>query len=65
MQSVKDAVKEVVDHLPENCNWDDAMYSLYVRRKIEQGIKAGEEGRTVSHEEAKRRILSKFNKLAS
>ena len=65
MSSVKDAVKEVANHLTDNCNWDDAIYSIYVRRKIEQGIQASEEGRVVSHEEAKRRILSKFNKLAS
>lgn len=64
MSSVKEAVKEVANNLPDQCNWDDAMYSMYVRCKIEQGIKAGEEGRTVSHQEAKRRILSKFQKPA-
>lgn len=29
------------------------MYRLYVKRKIEEGIKAAEEGRTISHDEVK------------
>lgn len=33
------------------------MYEFYVKQKIEKGLKAVEEGRTVSHEEAKRRLL--------
>lgn len=31
------------------------MYELYVKRKIEAGLKAVEEGRTIPHEEMKRR----------
>lgn len=64
MQTVKQIIHEIADHLSDQATWDDAMYSMYVRHKIEQGIKASEEGRTLTHEEAKRRILSKFNKLA-
>jgi predicted transcriptional regulator len=29
------------------------MYRIYVKRKIDEGIKAADEGRTISHEEAK------------
>ena len=29
------------------------MYCLYVRRKIEEGIKAAKEGRVVDHDEVK------------
>jgi len=65
MQTIKESAKEVVDHLPDNCNWDDVMYTLYVKRKIDQGIKASEEGRVVSHEEAKQRMLSRFTQQTS
>jgi predicted transcriptional regulator len=33
------------------------MYEFYVKQKIETGLKAADEGRTVPHEEAKRRLL--------
>lgn len=35
------------------------MYELYVKQKIEAGLKAVAEGRTISHEEIKRRLLAK------
>ena len=35
------------------------MYELYVKQKIEAGLKAVEEGRTIPHEEMKRRLLAK------
>lgn len=58
MQSAKQAAKELIEHLPDQASWDDIMYQLYVKQKIQRGIKAAEEGRTVSHEEAKRRLLN-------
>jgi len=57
MSSAKDSAREIIDHLPEQATWDDIMYELYVKQKIEEGLKAADEGRTVSHEEAKRRLL--------
>jgi predicted transcriptional regulator len=33
------------------------MYEFYVRQKIETGLKAVNEGRTISHAEAKKRLL--------
>ncbi len=57
MPSAKDAARQIIDHLPEQATWDDIMYELYVKQKIEEGLKAADEGRTVSHEEAKRRLL--------
>ena len=57
MQSAKQAAKQIIDHLPEKASWDDIMYELYVKQKIENGLEAIEQGRTVSHEEAKRRLL--------
>ncbi len=57
MQSAKDAAKHIIDHLPEQATWDDIMYELYVKQKIEAGLKAADEGRTVSHQDAKKRLL--------
>ncbi len=57
MQSAKDAARQVINHLPDQATWDDIMYELYVKQKIEAGIKAADEGRSVSHQEAKERLL--------
>ncbi len=59
MQSAKEAVRQIIDRLPDQATWDDIMYELYVKQKIEAGLKAVEEGRTIPHEEMKRRLLGK------
>jgi len=59
MPSAKDAARRLIEQLPEQATWDDIMYELYVKQKIEAGLKAVEEGRTISHEEMKRRLLAK------
>jgi predicted transcriptional regulator len=53
MSTAKDEAIKTISRLPEEVSWDEIMYKIYVRRKIEEGLKAAEEGRTVSHEEVK------------
>ncbi len=53
MSTTKEEAMKVISRLPEEVTWEDIMYRLYVKKKIEEGIKAAEEGRTVSHEEVK------------
>ncbi len=57
MPSAKESARQIIEHLPEQASWNDIMYELYVKQKIEGGLKAADEGRTVPHEEAKRRLL--------
>ncbi len=57
MQTAKNAAKEVLDHLPDQATWDDIMYELYVKQKIDTGLKAAEDGRIVDHDEARKRLL--------
>jgi len=59
MSFVKDAARAIVDKLPEQATWDDLMYQLYVKQKIEAGLRAADEGRTVPHEEIKARLLAR------
>jgi len=59
MSSVKEAARSIVDNLPEQATWDDLMYELYVKQKIEAGLEAAAEGRTVPHEEVKARLLTR------
>jgi predicted transcriptional regulator len=59
MSSVKEAARSIVDNLPEQATWDDLMYELYVKQKIEAGLEAAAEGRTVPHEDVKARLLAR------
>ena len=58
MSLVKEEAKRLIDDLPENATWDDIMYEMYVKKKIGAAIEAADLGDVVSHEEAKRQILS-------
>jgi predicted transcriptional regulator len=57
MQSVKEMARELIELLPDTATFDDLMYEIYVRQKIEAGLKAVNEGRTLSHDEARKRLL--------
>ncbi len=51
---VKSKALAAIESLPENATWDDAIYSLYVRQKIELGLDDAANGRTVSVDEVRR-----------
>jgi predicted transcriptional regulator len=57
MQTAKQAAKQIIDHVSDQATWDDIMYELYVKQKIEKGLKAIDEGRVLSSEDAKRRLF--------
>lgn len=59
MATPKETARQLIDHLPEQASWDDIMYELYVKQKIEAGLRAVAEGRAIPHEEMKRRLLAK------
>ena len=55
MNAVLEA-KRIIENLPGNSSWDDIMYQMYVRQKIEAGIRADNEGNAISDEE----LIKKF-----
>ena len=59
MTTPKQAAQQLIEHLSEQASWNDIMYELYVKQKIEAGLKDVANGRIVSHEEIKRRLLDK------
>ena len=54
--TVKTEAEQLVRDLPEQASWDDLMYEIHVRQKIEQGVRAADAGRVVQHEEVRRRF---------
>ncbi|MBU1599830.1 hypothetical protein KKG61_06985 [bacterium] len=57
MSIVKEEAKRLIDNLPKEATWDEIMYEFYIKKKIEAGLMAGEEGRVISHKEAKDRFF--------
>lgn len=53
---LKKEIENMLDDLPEDANWDDVMYKIYVRQSIEQGLEDSKAGRTVSHEDIKKKF---------
>ncbi|MEM7049916.1 MAG: hypothetical protein AAF604_09655 [Acidobacteriota bacterium] len=53
---VKEEVKQIVEQLPEDATWDDLMYEIYVKQKVEVAETAVAGGKVVSHQEARKRM---------
>ena len=53
----KERVLEAVRDLPDEATVEDAMERLYFLAKVEEGERQADAGQTVSHEEARRRVL--------
>ena len=59
MQTVKQIMHDIADHLSEQATFDDAMYALYIRQKLEKVLRDLDEGRTYTQEEVEQRLLGK------
>lgn len=56
MKTAKDEVRELLDNLPDDASLEEIQYHLYVRQKIQRGLAAAKQGRTIPHEEVVRRM---------
>jgi predicted transcriptional regulator len=59
--SVKEDVIKMIAELPDNATMEDILYKLYVRARIEEGMKELDEGLGIPHEEAMGRISEWLN----
>lgn len=51
----KEAI-ELIKQLPEDCSFEDIQYHLYVREKVERGLRDLKSGRVLSQREVERRF---------
>ena len=54
MSTAKEEAINLINRLPDEASWDDIMYEIYVKKKIELGINAADEGRVLPHEDVKK-----------
>lgn len=59
MPSLKQAIHEIADQLPERATWDDVLYTCYIRQKLDEGVRDLDAGRSYTQEEVEKRLLGK------
>ncbi|MEK7814194.1 MAG: hypothetical protein AAB296_10570 [Candidatus Desantisbacteria bacterium] len=61
MADIKEGVIDMISNLPNEVDYDEIMAEIYFRQKVDKSLKQVEEGKVISHKEAKER-LSKWIK---
>ncbi len=56
MRTAKEEVRRMLDQIPDDATFEDIQYHIYVREKIERGLKDIQEGNLVSQEEVEQRM---------
>lgn len=56
MNTAKEEVKKLLERIPDDATFEDIQYHIYVREKIEKGLKDVKEGRIISQEEIEKRM---------
>lgn len=56
--SATEAARKIIEHLPDQASWDDIMYELYVKQKIEAGLADVRAGRVIDHAQVKAEMLA-------
>ena len=52
----KDRIVEIMQDLPDDITFEDAIYELYVAFKIEKGLEQADRNEGIPHEDAKQRF---------
>jgi predicted transcriptional regulator len=52
--AVKEAVRRMLDRLPDDVTLEDIQYHIYVCQKIERGLRDMEQGRVYSQEQVEK-----------
>lgn len=56
MANAQELARQIIEQMPDHATWNDIIHTLYVKQKIELGLKAAEAGHTVSDDQAKQRL---------
>ncbi|MGV3720285.1 MAG: hypothetical protein ACO1SX_05180 [Actinomycetota bacterium] len=56
MITAKETVQQILEGLPDDATLEEIQYRIYVRKKLEDSMRAAEEGRLVDHEEMSNRM---------
>jgi len=51
---VIDNAVSLINSMPKSSTWDDIMYEIYVKQKMEKGLEDSKFGKVTSHEDVKK-----------
>ena len=54
--NIKESVKDLIDRLPEDSNYEDIIAEIYFKQQVEEGLVELNNGKGISHEEIKIRL---------
>lgn len=54
--TVKDAVLEMIRRMPDDISVTDIMAELYLRQKVDEGLRQLDAGQGIDHDQAKQRL---------
>jgi hypothetical protein len=57
--TIKRNAIELINSLPDSSTWDDIMYEIYVKQKIDKGLDDIENGKLTSHENIRKMFIQK------
>lgn len=56
----KQAVRELLDKLPDDCTFEEVSYHLYVLQRISQGLADVESGSLIPHEQVEQELRQRW-----
>lgn len=54
--NIKESVKELIDRLPADSNYEDIIAEIYFKQQVEEGLAELDNGKAISHAEVKKRL---------
>jgi len=55
--TIKRNAIDLINSMPESSTWDDIMYEIYVKQKIEKGLDDIKNGRLTPHEDVRKMFV--------
>ena len=56
MATAKEIVRKILDEIPDDVSLEDIQYHIYVRKKVQRGLKDVENGQVTSQAEIEKRM---------
>jgi hypothetical protein len=56
LQALKKETNRLLEKLPKDADWDDLMYHIYVRKKVDAGLRDSEEGRVFTSDQIRKSL---------
>jgi hypothetical protein len=60
MGTAKEEVRRLLDRLPDDGSYEDIQYHIYVRERIERGLREAEQGLLMAQEDVEREFRAEW-----